>query len=101
MQLLHVDIFEERASTLSCLPVTRAGELHRLCDVLQGIEERQQIVCLKNETDPGESQPAQVAAEVLSVEDGFALELHRTARGFGHAADHVEQRALAATGRAA
>lgn len=79
----------------------RAGELDRLGDDFRCIEERQQIVCLKDVADPGESQPPEVAAEVPRVENGFAVEAHPAARGLDYAGNHVEQRSLAATGRAA
>ncbi|KAF0112693.1 MAG: hypothetical protein FD150_2285 [Rhodobacteraceae bacterium] len=69
-------------------------------DVLFGGQKGQQVVRLKDKADLVQAQPSQIAAEPFAVEHRIAIQFD-PARGRGkNAADHVQQRRLARTGRA-
>ena len=79
---------------------TQSRELEHHCDIIRGVEERQQIGILENEADLVEPQPAQVALQPAIVINDFAIERDTPGARLHNAGDAVEERRLARTARA-
>jgi len=101
LAMTHLQIVEEIDRAVARAGGINTCQLQCDGDIVGRVQEWQQIMRLENESNLFETQSAQVVAQPVAIpRDQFAVDFHRPRRRTENAANDVEQRRLAGTGRA-
>src|SRR5260370_34813303 len=95
-----VEIVEKLDGTGACCCRGKSGQIEYDGNVVGAVEERKQIVELKDEADLFEAEAAQIRPEPVTVVNEVAVQAYTPAARFEDAADDVEERRLPRTARA-